>query len=235
MDKVKLSVAERLEDIRKNANGVNRFGAETLREVEERTGISHSFISKNETGTNENLAKLIQLAQHYGVSMDYICGLSDVPVISEDIQAAGKTLGISYDAITNIRFLAERFGEKDGGLDVLDSILSSEDLIGTVVMLAAERKKLLSVADEAQKRYEELQSGLEISPEKMTGNLLWCTDARERAEYAAFKASKYFTGVLTEALGDTVEVIDILCDLISKKHGKATEKRDQKGGATWQL
>ena len=108
---------------------------------------------------------------------------------------------------------------------MLDSILSSEGLIEAVVMLAAERKKLLSIDDEAQERYEEVQSGIDISPEKMTGNLLWCTDARERAEYAAFKASRYFTGILTEALGDTVEVIDLLCDLISKNHGKATEKR----------
>ena len=113
---------------------------------------------------------------------------------------------------------------------MLDSILSSEDLIGTVVMLAAERKKLLSVADEAQKRYEELQSGIDIPPEKMTGNLLWCTDARERAEYAAFKASKYFTGVLTEAIGDTVEVIDILCDLISQNLGKDAGKRGGNNG-----
>ena len=113
---------------------------------------------------------------------------------------------------------------------LMNLIVIGLTLIGTVVMLAAERKKLLSVADEAQKRYEELQSGIDIPPEKMTGNLLWCTDARERAEYAAFKASKYFTGVLTEALGDTVEVIDILCDLISKKHGKATEKRGGNDG-----
>ena len=235
MDKVKLSVAERLEDIRKNANGVNRFGAETLREVEERTGISHSFISKNETGTNENLAKLIQLAQHYGVSMDYICGLSDVPVISEDVQAAGKTLGLSYDAIMNIRFLAERFGDKDCGRDVLDSILSSEGLIVSVAMLAAERKELLRITDKAQGMYEEIKSGIPIPTDKMNENLVWCSMARERAEYASFKASKCFTGVLNEALADTVEVIDLLCDLISKEHGKATEKREPEGGATWQL
>ena len=216
----------------------NCHGEQTLSEVSKATGIQKSLLSDLENYDRQRSVgydKVVVLARHYGVSADYLLGLSDVPVISEDIQAAGKTLGISYDAITNIRYLAERFGEKDGGRDVLDSILSSEDLIGTVVMLAAERKKLLSVADEAQKRYEELQSGMEISTEKMTGNLLWCTDARGRAEYAAFKASKYFTGVLTEALGDTVEVIDILCDLISKKHGKATEKRDQEGGATWQL
>ena len=211
----------------------NRHGEQTLSEVSKATGIQKSLLSDLENYDRQRSVgydKVVILARHYGVSADYLLGLSDVPVISEDIQAAGKTLGLSYDAIMNIRFLAERFGDKDGGRDVLDSILSSEGLIEAVVMLSAERKKLLSIADEAQGRYEEIQSGIDIPQEKMAGNLLWCTDARERAEYAAFKASKYFTSVLTEALGDTVEVIDILCDLISQNLGKAAGRRGDTDG-----
>lgn len=168
---------------------------------------------------------LIKLSEYYGVSVDYLLGISDIQAVSADVQGAIKTLGISQKAVERIRYVSDHFCEQDGGRDALDSILSSEGLIEAVVMLSAERKKLLSIADEAQGRYEEIQSGIDIPQEKVAGNLLWCTDARERAEYAAFKASKYFTSVLTEALGDTVEVIDILCDLISQNLGKAAGKR----------
>lgn len=205
MDKVKLSVAERLEDIRKNANGVNRFGAETLREVEERTGISHSFISKNETGTNENLAKLIQLAQHYGVSMDYICGLSETSSPNIEDQAICKRTGLSEAALKNILFASEH--DNSGILlPTLNLLLSYPDLPVFLIELKFARDAL----NAAKQAVEDLKSKSDPALLDTMDGFMEFKKLEDKAEFYLFRASQ----IITEALKTVVE---------------------PEGGATWQL
>lgn len=196
MDKVKLSVAERLEDIRKNTNGLNRFGAETLREVEERTGISHSFISKNETGTNENLAKLIQLAQHYGVSMDYICGLSETSSPNIEDQAICKRTGLSEAALKNILFASEN--DNSGILlPTLNLLLSYPDLPVFLIELKFARDAL----NAAKQTVDELKSKSDRDLLDTMDGFMEFTKLEDKAEYYLFRASK----IITEALKKVVE------------------------------
>lgn len=70
--KVNLSLQEKLKDER-----VNRHM--TLAELEEATGISHSTLGKYESDNCTDISpfNLAKLAKYYGVSMDYLMGLTE--------------------------------------------------------------------------------------------------------------------------------------------------------------
>lgn len=52
--------------------------------------------------TSPTPEKIVAVAKYYGVTADYLLGLSDNPSIDPDIQAACKTTGLSQRAIENI-------------------------------------------------------------------------------------------------------------------------------------
>ena len=76
MQNVKLTRGDRFKDMRVV---YNPHGKQTMDEVAKATGVAKSSISKVEADdggiTADSLAKL---AQHYGVSADYLLGLSDI-------------------------------------------------------------------------------------------------------------------------------------------------------------
>ena len=81
----------------------NRHGAQSTKEVAKETGVTKSLIEDIEStvGTPRNVGYLTvkKLAQYYGVSSDYLLGLTDTPSVKEDIQVVCKTTGLSEDAI----------------------------------------------------------------------------------------------------------------------------------------
>lgn len=81
----------------------NQHGAQSTREVEKATGITKSLIEDIEStaGKPRNVGYLTvkKLAQYYGVSSDYLLGLSKTPSIEENIQAVCETTGLSENAV----------------------------------------------------------------------------------------------------------------------------------------
>ena len=63
----------------------NQHGKQNVTTVHEQTGISASLISALEQGSNRGVSYLtiVELAKYYGVSTDYLVGLSDAPTIIE--------------------------------------------------------------------------------------------------------------------------------------------------------
>ena len=81
----------------------NRHGAQSTQELAKETGVTKSLIEDIEStiGRPHNVGYLTvkKLAQHYGVSADYLLGISDTPSTKEDIQTACKTTGLSTSVI----------------------------------------------------------------------------------------------------------------------------------------
>ena len=82
----------------------NQHGSQSTKEVAKATGITKSLIEDIEStaGKPRNVSYLTvkKLAQYYGVSSDYLLGLSGTPSIDEDIQVAYKVTGLSEKAIS---------------------------------------------------------------------------------------------------------------------------------------
>lgn len=64
-------IGERLQNIRKEKGLTQRFVAEDM-------GLSKPIMSQYESGQRlPSVPKLIQLAQYYNVSLDYLCGRTE--------------------------------------------------------------------------------------------------------------------------------------------------------------
>ena len=74
--KYKLTIGERLKDARVD---FNKHKKQTIKEVSDATGIPQSTLSEIENDKREPGAGIIKkLAEHYGVSSDFLLGLSDI-------------------------------------------------------------------------------------------------------------------------------------------------------------
>lgn len=89
----------------------NQHGTQTTKEVAQATGITKSLIEDIESTAgkprNVSYLKVKELAQYYGVSSDYLLGLSGTPSVDEDIQAACKVTGLSTEAISRLHEVSE--------------------------------------------------------------------------------------------------------------------------------
>jgi len=67
-------------------------------------GVSRMSISHYETGSRKpDIEVLLKTAEFFGVSADYLLGISDVKNIDADLQAICKTLKLSEKSIENLR------------------------------------------------------------------------------------------------------------------------------------
>ena len=105
----------------KNARVVhNRHGLQSTKVVSEQTGISTSIINALENKTRSvGYEKVIILAKHYGVSIDWLSCLTDDP---SPQPCAADELGLSYKAIETIKRM-KRTGQ---GLTGLNNLLELE-------------------------------------------------------------------------------------------------------------
>ena len=78
-------LSERLVELRKKKGVSQRAAAEGI-------GIQNAQLSGYERGANEpSAAMLARLAEYYGVTTDYLCGLSDNPQGTSDLTATSLT------------------------------------------------------------------------------------------------------------------------------------------------
>lgn len=104
-NKPKLTMGERFKDARVDHN---QHGKETTGAVEKATGVSKSTISEIENDRRAPGAETIsELARHYGVSADYLLGLSDVITPDTTAQAVIAYTGLSEDNVRTLHNAAE--------------------------------------------------------------------------------------------------------------------------------
>ena len=103
----------------------NQHGKQSVKTVSEATNppISKSLIDDLESNVGKKRAvsylTVKQLAQYYGVTSDYLLGLSDIPCFDTRLQAVNQVTGLSVDAIIKLSDLKE----SDPSLSGLVSLL----------------------------------------------------------------------------------------------------------------
>ena len=99
-----LSIGERFKDARIVHN---QHGKQTMSEVEAATGVSKSMISglENDSGRDIGYTNIIALAKHYGVSIDYLLGISETRSTNASTKAIMQFTGLSEDNINHLNQL----------------------------------------------------------------------------------------------------------------------------------
>ena len=113
---VKLSRGERFKDAR---TVHNKNGAQTMAEVTAATGVSASLLKdleSDESGRDVGYTKIAALARHYGVSSDWLLGMTED---HNPRPCAADELGLSDGAIAAIRRCSENSIESLAGLDII--------------------------------------------------------------------------------------------------------------------
>lgn len=146
-NKPTLTMGERLKDAR---TVHNKHGKETTSAVAKAAGVSKSTLSEIENDRRDPGARIIaELARHYGVSADYLLGLSDVITPDTTAQAVIAYTGLSEDNVLTLHHMKENASNPmlsdaadDGTIninsckpyldclnDLLDAIYSKKDTI----------------------------------------------------------------------------------------------------------
>ena len=92
-------------------------------ELAEKTETSRQAISQYMDGTSlPNSDKLYRICQYFGVSSDYMLGLSSTPSYDHDIKAVCDTIGLSEKAVNFLIHQSAHYGNEE-----LDYLLSNEE------------------------------------------------------------------------------------------------------------
>lgn len=103
-----LTIGERFKDARIVHN---QHGKQTMSEVEAATGVRKSKISDLENDSERDIGytNIIALAKHYGVSTDYLLGISDTRSINTEVKAVMQYTGLTED---NVNYLHNELADK---------------------------------------------------------------------------------------------------------------------------
>lgn len=102
---INLTRGERFRDAR---TVYNAHGSQTMAEVYSATGISASKIADLENDDKDrgvDYREVGKLAKHYGVSVDWLLGLSDVTLPDADLRGVCEYTGLSEGAVDVIKHL----------------------------------------------------------------------------------------------------------------------------------
>ena len=114
--------------------------------VSEKTGISRPTINFWYNGQRTPDAEsLTILSAKFGVSVDYLLGLSDIPSRNEDMQVTAKTTGLANTAIAALRNMKNAPCVEIGVLNELLSTASFWRLLLSIALLKAEIKETKSL------------------------------------------------------------------------------------------
>lgn len=118
-----LTMGERFKDAR---TVHNKNGKQTTDAVFEATGISKSTLSNIENDKRDPGADVIRkLAKHYGVSTDYLLGLTDIKTPETNARAVISYTGLSEENVKTLHDMASSLGgpalsSKDANIICLD-------------------------------------------------------------------------------------------------------------------
>lgn len=124
MKEVVLTMGERFKDAR---TVYNQHGHQTMAQVHNATGISASMIKELEADSSRDFGycKISKLAEHYGVSTDWLLGLAPTRTIDPEIQGVCKYTGLSE---SSVKYLYAKQVTNDPHIaHLIDSVLFSSD------------------------------------------------------------------------------------------------------------
>lgn len=129
----------------------NQHGPQSTKEVAQATGITKSLIEDIEStaGTPRNVGYLTvkKLAQYYGVSSDYLLGLSGTPSVDEDIKVVFKITGLSEKAINTLN------GADSDELDFISFLIErriSNDISSMAYGCAIDKRMIMALDERYQ-------------------------------------------------------------------------------------
>lgn len=120
MKRIALTRGERFKDAR---TVHNQHGHQTMAQVHKATGISASLIQELEDDSDRDFGycKIVKLAEHYGVSVDWLVGLAPARTVDPEIQGICKYTGLSSGTITQLHDMQSFGGAHAASL--IDDIL----------------------------------------------------------------------------------------------------------------
>lgn len=127
---------------------LKKESGETNKDLQDVFGLSLSALINYQTGKRiPDIAFLHKLAQHFGVSADYLLGLSDVKSTEQDIQTACEVTQLSEKAV---KMLKDNAGYKNAFyknnlLPILNAMLETKDfyrIIDSMNTIVASQKKI---------------------------------------------------------------------------------------------
>ncbi len=186
IDPVKLTMQERINQLRKEKKW-------TMEDIERMTGISTSSQQRYETNPSVYIPyqNLMQLAELYEVSMDYMCGLTLHRKYREmPIDELALTDG-SVDFLrsnTNVRLINELLSYKD-----LPDLLTAIEIFvaGKITAGANDMNAVFSIAEAT------IKSKIDIDPQDETMALLRQAQI-DHNEYLRFRITERFNTLLKE-------------------------------------
>lgn len=93
-----------MDNVSKRIVSLREEKGETQQELANAIGITRQSLSRYEIAARTVSVEVLgALAQHFGVSADYLLGLSDVRSVEQDMQTACEVTGLSEKAIENIQ------------------------------------------------------------------------------------------------------------------------------------
>lgn len=112
----------------------NQHGAQSMDAVHKATGIHSSMIADLENDDKNRSVghdKILALAQHYGVSIDYLLGLSSCPKVTNAIDQVRQLTGLSKESVEYLFHLKELHSQLQpfdnwDMLDVLNILLEND-------------------------------------------------------------------------------------------------------------
>lgn len=110
----------------------------TITAISKALGISRQAVSQYTDGTGQpNVDKLAMIADYFGVSTDYLVGLSEIPTRNETIRGIHEKTGLSEDAVSSL--MTDQYVEDHKTANFVSFLIASEGferLVGEITKLS---------------------------------------------------------------------------------------------------
>ena len=194
---VELTRGERFKDAR---IVYNRNGKQTMDEVSAATGVSKSNLSsiENDKAGSIGVDSVASLAAHYGVSADWLLGLTKIPRADAALEAIEKYTGLSSTAVKRLSWEWNRDKRES-----LNQLLSADAFPDLLDALKAVSSRLRSV--KFAYNYTGLSPGQRIRNLRLEKELLAVSVFRFAVEASNFCKSIYNLTEIEKKLDEAIE------------------------------
>lgn len=119
----------------------NQHGSQSMDEVHAATGVSASMIKDLEDDQKERSVgydKIAILAEHYGVSSDYLLGFSPYPTTDKDLEFVCRYTGLSEYSVRSLMLFST--SDFHTTAELVNDILKIENLLPNYLLLIQSSK-----------------------------------------------------------------------------------------------
>lgn len=154
-------------------------------ECAEMLGISRAALSQYENGKRKIETDILyKFCELFGVSADYITGLSPNPTVNEDLQAGMKYTGLSQPAIESLKVVQSFHGKRI--TEPLNELLINTafyDLLLTLMSLQNESEQFIKTETKERIDIDDKCDMLRYRASRITENIYNSFDWRESNEH----------------------------------------------------